>query len=51
VPPGSYKLFAWDNVVPGAYENEEFLQRYEARGTDVKVTTSGAVRVDLTAIR
>jgi len=51
VPPGNYKLFAWDSVVPGAYESAEFLQRYEARGVDVKVGAAGSVRMDLTAIR
>jgi len=51
VPPGNYKLFAWDSVVPGAYESAEFLQRYESRGVDVKVSAAGSLRMDLTAIR
>jgi hypothetical protein len=51
VPPGNYKLFAWDSMVPGAYESPEFLQRYESRGVDVKVSASGVVKIDLTAIR
>ena len=51
VPPGNYRLFAWDSVVPGAYESAEFLQRYESRGVDVKVSAAGSVRMDLTAIR
>jgi hypothetical protein len=50
VPPGNYKLFAWDSVVTGAYENPEFLQPYESHGVDVKVSGSGTVRVDLTVI-
>jgi hypothetical protein len=51
VPPGAYRLFAWDSVVPGAYESAEFIERYESRGTDVKVAAAGTVRIDLTAIR
>jgi Polysaccharide lyase family 4, domain II len=51
VPPGSYKLFAWDNVVPGAYESAQFLETYEARGADVKVNASATITVDLTTIR
>ena len=51
VPPGNYKLFAWESVVPGAYESAEFLQRYESRGVDVKLAAAGTFRVDLTAIR
>jgi hypothetical protein len=51
VPPGNYKLFAWDSVVMGAYESPEFLQRYEARGTDVKVSASASLKVDLIAMK
>lgn len=50
VAPGSYKAFAWMDVAAGAYQNAEFLSRYESRGAPVRVTT-GAARVDLTVIR
>jgi polysaccharide lyase family 4-like protein len=51
VPPGSYKLFAWDSIVAGAYESPQFLEAYEARGTDVKVNASATITTDLTTIR
>ncbi len=38
VPPGSYKVFAWENVLNGAYQNSEFLSRYEERGQSINVT-------------
>jgi len=50
VAPGSYKAFSWLNIAAGAYQNAEFLSRYEARGIPVRVTT-GATRVDLNVIR
>jgi hypothetical protein len=29
VPPGSYKLFAWDDVEPGIWWDPDFLKNYE----------------------
>jgi hypothetical protein len=37
IPPGDYKLFAWDNIAPGAYQNSAFLNNYEDRGVSVRV--------------
>jgi hypothetical protein len=37
VAPGSYKLFAWENIPQGAEQNEEFLSRYAVLGTRVNV--------------
>ena len=50
VAPGSYKAFAWMSLAAGAYENADFMSRYESRGIPVRVT-NGASRVDLTVIR
>jgi hypothetical protein len=46
VPPGSYKLFAWESVQPSAYQNAGFLEKFEDRG--VNVTVSPGSRVDVT---
>jgi hypothetical protein len=35
VPPGTYFLFAWDDVEPGIWWDPEFLKNYEARGERV----------------
>ena len=35
VPPGTYFLFAWDDVEPGILWDPEFLKNYEARGERV----------------
>jgi hypothetical protein len=51
VAPGSWKLFAWESVQPGAYQNPEFIQKYESRGTTVTVTTGSRLTSDLMLIR
>ena len=32
IAPGSYKLFAWEEVEPGAYQDPDFLKPFEALG-------------------
>ncbi|HKE29750.1 MAG TPA: carboxypeptidase-like regulatory domain-containing protein [Bryobacteraceae bacterium] len=32
VPPGTYKLFAWDDVEPGFWWDPDFLKNYEDKG-------------------
>jgi hypothetical protein len=38
IPPGDYKLFAWESIESGAYTNSEFLQPYEIHGESVHIT-------------
>jgi len=46
VAPGSYHLFAW-NELPGAqYKNADFMKKYEDKGTAVKVERGGKVTAD-----
>jgi len=51
VPPGSYKLFAWDSVLDRAWENPAFLQPFESRGVAVVVAPSAKTTMDVKAIR
>jgi Carboxypeptidase regulatory-like domain len=37
IAPGDYKLFAWDDVETGAWQNADFMRPYEARGQLVHV--------------
>jgi hypothetical protein len=37
VPPGTYKLYAWEDLPAGADENAEFMGPYEQRGRAVTV--------------
>jgi hypothetical protein len=41
VPPGDYKLFAWDDVEPGAWFDPEFLRGMESSGQAVKLDAKG----------
>jgi protocatechuate 3,4-dioxygenase beta subunit len=43
VPPGSYKLFAWEDIPAGAYQYPDFLRRYEDRGQAVTVNANGTI--------
>jgi hypothetical protein len=49
LPPGDYKVFAWEKVEPGAYASPEFLQSYENQGESVHITEGSrqSVQVDL----
>jgi hypothetical protein len=37
IAPGNYKLFVWSDVESGAWENAEFLSRYEETGKPVRI--------------
>jgi hypothetical protein len=37
VVPGEYKLFAWEDVAPGAWHDPEFLRTLENLGTPVQI--------------
>ena len=38
IPPGNYKLFAWEDLEPNAYLNADYLQVYEDRGLPVRIS-------------
>lgn len=41
VAPGTYKLFAWDDVEPGIWWDQDFLKNYESKGQDVTLKPRG----------
>jgi hypothetical protein len=51
VPPGEYKLFAWDDLDPGACEDPEFLRPYEDRGEKVNIEADGRETRELRLIQ
>ncbi len=51
MPPGEYKLFAWDDVEPGAWFDPEFLRPIEARGETVKIEAKGSAPVKVNVIQ
>jgi hypothetical protein len=54
VPPGEYKLFAWDDAADGAWQDPDFMRTYEDRGTPVRVREGGKesiVRLSVIAVQ
>ena len=37
IPPGKYKLFAWDDVENGAWQDAQFMRTYEDRGKPITI--------------
>ncbi|MGH9613812.1 MAG: hypothetical protein ACRD4P_12095, partial [Bryobacteraceae bacterium] len=37
VTPGKYRLFAWESIEPGQYEDPDLLKSVESSGTPVEV--------------
>jgi hypothetical protein len=50
IPPGPYKLFAWENIPPNAQLNPDFLKRHEHRGVSISVQAGATVSQDLVGI-
>jgi len=50
VAPGDYKLFAWELVEFGAWQDSQFIKLYENRGTSVRVNAGGRQSVDTVLI-
>jgi hypothetical protein len=50
VPPGDYKLFAWESVEHAAYTNSDFLRPFEVRGESARVSEGSHVTVNLELI-
>ena len=51
IAPGDYKIFCWDEVEDGAWEDPEFLKTYEDRGQKISVQEADAKTADVVAIR
>lgn len=50
VPPGAYKIFAWEVVEPFAYLNSDFIKNYESRGTRLNATSGQKISIRLAMI-
>jgi len=48
--PGGYRLFAWEDLEPFAYNDPETLRRYEQAGTEVKVSESSKATLEVKMI-
>jgi len=50
VPPGSYKVFAWEDVEPNAWFDADFMQTYESRGHVVAIGAGNMETVEVDVI-
>ncbi len=50
IPPGEYKLFAWEEVELGAYQDAAFLRPYEEQGEPMQVKEGAQLSVQLQLI-
>jgi hypothetical protein len=46
VVPGEYKVFAWEDLEPFAYNDPDILRKYEDRGVTIKVSESARLMVE-----
>lgn len=51
IAPGDYKLFSWDQVENGAWQDPEFLKPFEGKGEEIKLQEGDQKVVNLTAIK
>jgi len=50
IAPGDYKLFAWQGIDTGAYQDPDFLKRFENQGEPVNLVENGNRSVQLKII-
>jgi Carboxypeptidase regulatory-like domain len=50
IMPGQYKVFAWEDVIPGAWQDPEFLRTYETRGVTVDVAMRNPATAEVEVI-
>ena len=46
IAPGGYKLFAWEEVEPGAWQDANFMRAYEDLGKSVRVSENSNQVID-----
>src|SRR5688572_10076075 len=50
VPPGDYKVLAWEDVPRGAYTDPDFLKNYEDRGRSITIDKGETETVQIAVI-
>ena len=50
IAPGDYKLFAWENVEPGAWQAPEFIQMFESAGQRIRISEGSNETIQVTVI-
>ncbi|HET9130718.1 MAG TPA: carboxypeptidase-like regulatory domain-containing protein, partial [Terriglobia bacterium] len=50
ISPGPYTIFAWESVPPTAWQNAEFLSKFESRGQQITLSATSVANVQLNVI-
>jgi carboxypeptidase family protein len=50
VPPGDYRVFAWEEVETGAWQDPDFIRGFENRGKPVRIEEDGTSNIELRVI-
>jgi hypothetical protein len=50
IPPGDYRVFAWEDIETGAWQDPDFIRAFEDRGRPVRITEGGASNLELRVI-
>ena len=50
VAPETYRMFAWDAVMEGAWTNQEFMVQYEPVGRILAVVGNANIEIELNVI-
>jgi Polysaccharide lyase family 4, domain II len=50
IAPGNYKLYAWEEMEAGAYQDSDFLKKYDGKGQPVSIKLKGKEEVTLKLI-
>jgi hypothetical protein len=50
IPPGDYKLFAWEAIDPNAYRNEDYMRTYDRLGLPIRVRSGENGSIQLRVI-
>ena len=50
IAPGDYKVFAWEDIPQGDYQDPAYVSRFEDRGRPVRVEKGGSMTLQVTVI-
>jgi hypothetical protein len=50
LPPGKYKILAWEDVEPGAYQDAEYVKPFEGMSQALMLEEDGKAKVTLKAV-
>lgn len=50
IRPGEYKIYAWEEIEAGAYQDPEFMKPHESAGKAVSLKEGGHETIQLSAI-